>query len=35
MIKDLAINIESLGYKLEITEDDNQNTYKITIEVEK
>ena len=35
MIKDLAINIETLGYKLDITEDDNQNTYKITIEVEK
>ena len=35
MIKDLAINIEALGYNIEITEDDNQENYKITIEVEK
>ena len=35
MIKNLAISIESLGYKLNITEDDNNESYKINIEVEK
>lgn len=35
MIKNLAISIESLGYKLDIDEDDSDASYKITIEVEK
>lgn len=35
MIKNLAISIESLGYKLNITEADEISSYKITIEVEK
>ena len=35
MIKNLAIGLESLGYDLQIAEDENDNSYKITIEVEK
>ena len=35
MLKNLAISIESLGYKLNINEEDGNESYKITIEVEK
>ena len=35
MIKSLAVNIENLGYKLNITENDNEGSYEINIEVEK
>ena len=35
MIKNLAIGLESLGYDLQVVEDENDNSYKITIEVEK
>ena len=35
MIKNLAISIESLGYKLNITENDSNESYQINIEVEK
>ena len=35
MIKNLAIGIKELGYNLNIIEDDEQTSYKITIEVEK
>lgn len=35
MIKSLAINIENLGYKLNISEEENNESYSINIEVEK
>ena len=35
MIKNLAMSIESLGYKLNITESNESNSYNINIEVEK
>ena len=35
MIKSLAINIENLGYKLNISEEENNEAYSIKIEVEK
>ena len=35
MIKSLAVNIENLGYKLNITENENETSYTINIEVEK
>lgn len=35
MIKSLAVNIENLGYKLNISEDENETSYTINIEVEK
>ncbi|MBR3161418.1 MAG: ParB/RepB/Spo0J family partition protein [Bacilli bacterium] len=35
MIKSLAVNIENLGYKLNITESNNEGSYEINIEVEK
>ena len=35
MLKSLAVNIENLGYKLNINESENDNTYSINIEVEK
>ena len=35
MIKNLAMSIESLGYKINITENDGNNSYNINIEVEK
>ena len=35
MLKSLAVNIENLGYKLNINETENENSYSINIEVEK
>ncbi len=35
MIKSLAVNIENLGYNLNITENENEGSYSINIEVEK
>ncbi len=35
MIKSLAVNIENLGYNLNITENENEGSYSIKIEVEK
>lgn len=35
MIKSLAINIENLGYNLDISEEENNEVYSIKIEVEK
>jgi len=34
-LKNLALSIESIGYKLSINEEDSINSYKITIELEK
>lgn len=35
MIKSLAVNIENLGYKLNISEEENTESYSINIEIEK
>lgn len=34
-IKNLALSIQTIGYKLSISEDDSHQTYKITVEIEK